>query len=120
MRTAPRCGASPPRPRPSGPCGGGPWSCAPSTAMACRAPRRFAPRSGSWLIGRRFHKTVALSAIAQMLHRHRWSHQLPASRAAEGDEAKATGWVKEAWPQVESPVRCSTATSSSRTRLASR
>ncbi|MGW6158454.1 hypothetical protein ACWFRM_35840 [Streptomyces sp. NPDC055144] len=55
-----------------------------------------------------------------MLHRHRWSHQLPASRAAEGDEAKATGWVKEAWPQVESPVRCSTATSSSRTRLASR
>ncbi|WP_413101034.1 helix-turn-helix domain-containing protein [Streptomyces sp. Inha503] len=31
------------------------------------------------LIGRRFHKSVTLSAIAHMLHRHGVSHQVPAA-----------------------------------------
>ncbi|MGW2836168.1 IS630 family transposase [Streptomyces sp. NPDC001286] len=38
------------------------------------------------LIGRRFHKSMTLSAIAQMLHRHGFSHQVPARRATERDE----------------------------------
>jgi transposase len=33
------------------------------------------------LIGRRFHKSMTLSAIAQMLHRHGFSHQVPARHA---------------------------------------
>ncbi|MGW4825722.1 IS630 family transposase [Streptomyces sp. NPDC004227] len=35
------------------------------------------------LIGRRFHKTMTLSGIAQMLRRHGFSHQVPARRAVE-------------------------------------
>ncbi|MDX2939310.1 helix-turn-helix domain-containing protein [Streptomyces ipomoeae] len=57
------------------------------------------------LIGRRFHKSMTLSAIAQMLHRHGFSHQVPARRATERDEGAVTGWVKETWPQVETPWR---------------
>ncbi|MGW2602339.1 IS630 family transposase [Streptomyces klenkii] len=68
------------------------------------------------LIGRRFHKTMTLSAIAQMLHRNGWSHQVPARPALERDEDAVAGWVKETWPQVETPRRRSTPGSSSRTR----
>ncbi|MFI6688375.1 winged helix-turn-helix domain-containing protein [Streptomyces sp. NPDC050485] len=72
------------------------------------------------LIGRRFHKTLSLSAIAEMLHRHGFSHQVPARRALERDENAVTGWVKDTWPQVEAPRRSSAAGSSLRTRPASR
>ncbi|WP_371655866.1 MULTISPECIES: winged helix-turn-helix domain-containing protein [unclassified Streptomyces] len=72
------------------------------------------------LIGRRFHKTLTLSAIAQMLRRHGWSHQVPARRALERDEEKVTGWVKDTWPQVEGPRRRSGPGSSSKTRPDSR
>ncbi|MET9695254.1 winged helix-turn-helix domain-containing protein, partial [Streptomyces sp. NPDC006514] len=30
-----------------------------------------------------------------MLRRHGWSHQVPARRAVERDEAAVAGWVKE-------------------------
>lgn len=72
------------------------------------------------LIGRRFHKTIALSPIAQMLRRHGWSHLVPAKRALERDEEKATGWVKDTWPQVEAVRRRSVPSSSSKTRPGSR
>ncbi|MFI8951502.1 winged helix-turn-helix domain-containing protein [Streptomyces sp. NPDC053750] len=72
------------------------------------------------LIGRRFHKSMTLSAIAQMLHRHGFSHQLPARRATERDEEAVTGWVKETGPQVEGPWRRSTPGCASRTKPASR
>ena len=72
------------------------------------------------LIARRFHKSMTLSAIAQMLHRHGYSHQLPARRAVERGQEAVTGWVKETWPQVEAPRRRSGPGSSSRTRQASR
>ncbi|WP_420717202.1 IS630 family transposase [Streptomyces sp. H27-G5] len=39
------------------------------------------------LIGRRFHKSMTLSGISQMLRRRGWSHQVPARRAVERDEA---------------------------------
>lgn len=41
------------------------------------------------LIGRRFHKSFTLSGISLMLRRHGWSHQVPAKRAVERDEAAA-------------------------------
>jgi transposase len=72
------------------------------------------------LIGRRFHKSMTLSAIAQMLHWHGFSHQVPARRAVEGDEEAVSGWVKETWPQVETPRRRSGPGSASKTRQASR
>lgn len=72
------------------------------------------------LIRRRFHKTITLSTIAQMLRRHGWSHQVPAKRALERDEEKVTGWLKDTWPQVEPSRRRSGPSSSSRTRPGSR
>jgi transposase len=72
------------------------------------------------LIGRRFHKSMTLSAIAQMLHRHGFSHQVPARRAMERNEEAVTGWVKETWPQVEAPWRRSGPGSASKTKPASR
>ncbi|QDO04845.1 winged helix-turn-helix domain-containing protein [Streptomyces sp. RLB3-17] len=48
----------------------------------------------STLIGRRSHKGMTFSAIAQMLHRHGFSHQVPARRAVERDEDAVSGWVK--------------------------
>lgn len=72
------------------------------------------------LIGRRFHKSMTLSAIAQMLHRHDFSHQVPTRRAVERDEEAVAGWVKETWPQVEGPWRRSTPGCASKTRPASR
>ncbi|MFF3313591.1 winged helix-turn-helix domain-containing protein [Streptomyces sp. NPDC002952] len=72
------------------------------------------------LLGRRFHKSMTLSAIARMLHRHGFSHQVPARRAVERDEEAVAGWVEETWPQAEGPWRRSTPGSSSRTKPASR
>ncbi|MBK3647985.1 MULTISPECIES: winged helix-turn-helix domain-containing protein [Streptomyces] len=72
------------------------------------------------LIGRRFHKSMTLSAIAQMLHRHGFSHQVPARRATERDEQAVTGWVKETWSQVETPWRRSGPGSASKTKPVSR
>ncbi len=72
------------------------------------------------LIGRRFHKTMTLSGISQMLRRHGWSHQIPARRALERDEEAVAGWVKETWPQVEAPRRRSRPGSSSKTKQDSR
>ncbi|AJT63278.3 hypothetical protein T261_08953 [Streptomyces lydicus] len=72
------------------------------------------------LIGRRFHKSMTLSGIAQMLRRHGWSHQVPARRALERDEEAVAGWVKETWSQVEARRRRSEPGSSSRTRPDSR
>jgi transposase len=72
------------------------------------------------LIGRRPRTSMTLSAIAQMMHRHGFSHQVPAPRAVEGNREAVTGWVKETWPQVETSRRRSRAGSASRTRQASR
>ncbi|MFF4139329.1 winged helix-turn-helix domain-containing protein [Streptomyces mirabilis] len=55
-----------------------------------------------------------------MLHRQRFSHQVPARRAVERGEDAVSGWVKETWPQGETPWRGSGPGSASRTRQASR
>lgn len=72
------------------------------------------------LIGRRFHKSLALSTIMEMLRSHGHSHQVPARRAVERDEEKVAGWVKDTWPQVEAPRLRSGPSSSLRTRPDSR
>ncbi len=72
------------------------------------------------LIGRRFHTRLTPSKIAQMLHRHGWSHQVPARHAPERDEQAVSGWVKEVWPQAKTPRRRAGPGSSSRTRPDSR
>ncbi|MBT2401713.1 winged helix-turn-helix domain-containing protein [Streptomyces sp. ISL-100] len=72
------------------------------------------------LIGRRFHKSMTLSGISQMLRRHGWSHQVPARRALERDEEAVAGWVKETWPLVEAPRRRSEPGSSLKTKRDSR
>ncbi|WP_263303393.1 IS630 family transposase [Streptomyces sp. 135] len=46
------------------------------------------------LIGRRFHKSMTLSGISQMLRRHGWSHQVPARRVIERDEKAVVSWVR--------------------------
>jgi hypothetical protein len=63
---------------------------------------------------------MTLSGISQMLRRHGWSHQVPARRAIERDDAAVAGWVKETWPSAEQLRRRGAPTSSSRTRPASR
>jgi transposase len=72
------------------------------------------------LIGRRFHKSMTLSAIAQMLHRHGFTHQAPARRAVERDGEAVCGWVKETWPRLETPRRRSRPGSASKTKPGSR
>ncbi|MFI5972803.1 winged helix-turn-helix domain-containing protein [Streptomyces sp. NPDC051452] len=46
------------------------------------------------MIGRQFHKSMTLSEIARMLHRHGFSHQAPGRRATERGEEAVNGWVK--------------------------
>jgi transposase len=85
-----------------------------------RPDQTWTPARIKTLIGRRFHKSMTLSAIAQMLHRHGFSHQIPARRATERDEEAVTGWVKETWPRVETPWRRSGPGSASKTKPGSR
>lgn len=49
------------------------------------------------LIRRRFHKSMMLSGISQMLRRRGWNHQVPACRAVERDEAAAADWGRASW-----------------------
>ncbi|WP_425547288.1 helix-turn-helix domain-containing protein [Actinocorallia aurantiaca] len=71
-------------------------------------------------MGRRFHKRVSLSGICQMLRRNGWTHQSPARRAVERDDAAVASWVRETWPHVEKPRRRSAPGSSSKTKPGSR
>ena len=72
------------------------------------------------VIGRRFHKSYTIQGVHKLLIRHGFSHQVPARRAVERNEDAVTGWVKETWPQAETPRRRSAPGSSSRTRPGSR
>ncbi|WP_173390610.1 winged helix-turn-helix domain-containing protein [Actinomadura litoris] len=72
------------------------------------------------LIGRRFHKSMTFSGIAQMLHHNGGSHQVPAAALANATPERVSGWVKETWLQVEAPCRRIGHRSSSKTRPGSR
>jgi len=68
------------------------------------------------VIGRRFHKSYTVQGVYYLLVRNGWSHQVPARRAVERDEAGIAGWVKDTWPHVEAPGRRWEPSSCSRTR----
>jgi transposase len=68
------------------------------------------------LIGRRFHKSHTPQGVAALLHRHGRSHQVPARRALERDDAATAAWVKEARPAAEERRRRPGPGSSSRTK----
>ena len=72
------------------------------------------------LIGRRFHKSYTPQGVAALLHRHGWSHQVPARRAIECAEDAATAWAREVWPSAEEHGRRSVHGSSSKTKPGSR
>jgi transposase len=40
-----------------------------------------------------------------LLHRLRWSVQVPARAAAERDEKQITAWREETWPEIKGPRR---------------
>lgn len=72
------------------------------------------------LIGRRFHKSYTPQGVAALLHRHGWSHQVPARRAVERDDDAVAVWIKETWPAAEEPGRRTGPGWPSRTRPGSR
>ena len=55
------------------------------------------------LIGRMFHKTVALSTVWYVLRRAGFTPQQPITRAAERDEQAIAHWRRYQWPAVKGP-----------------
>jgi putative transposase len=55
------------------------------------------------LIGRMFHKTVALSTVWYVLRRAGFTPQQPITRAAERDEQAIEHWRRYQWPAVKGP-----------------
>src|SRR6266496_3547257 len=53
------------------------------------------------LIGRMFHKTVALSTVWYVLRRAGFTAQQPIMRAAERDEQAIAHWRRYQWPAVK-------------------
>jgi putative transposase len=53
------------------------------------------------LIGRMFHKTVALSTVWYVLRRAGFTPQQPIMRAAERDELAIEHWRRYQWPAVK-------------------
>lgn len=55
------------------------------------------------LIGRMFHKTVALSTVWYVLRRAGFTPQQPTCRAAERDEQTIAHWRRYQWPAIKGP-----------------
>jgi putative transposase len=53
------------------------------------------------LIGRMFHVTLAISTVAETLHRAGFSPQQPIQRAGERDESAIEHWRRHQWPAVK-------------------
>ena len=53
------------------------------------------------LIGRMFHITLAISTVAEILHRAGYSPQQPVQRATERDEQAIEHWRRHQWPAVK-------------------
>ena len=53
----------------------------------------------------RFPVDYTLAGADLLLHRIRWSVQVPARQAAERDEARITAWREETWPVVKKQRR---------------
>jgi hypothetical protein len=66
-------------------------------------------------VWRRFGVEYTLAGMDVLLHRIRWSVQVPARRAAERDEDQIARWRKETWPVLKGRRRTWTPGSASRT-----
>jgi transposase len=53
----------------------------------------------------RFGVEYTLAGVHVLLHRMGWSVQVPARRAAEGDEAAVAAWKEETWPAIKGRSR---------------
>ncbi|MFJ8158850.1 winged helix-turn-helix domain-containing protein [Streptomyces sp. NPDC094468] len=71
------------------------------------------------LIGEKLHVSYSVSDAARLIHRLRFSPQVPARRVAERDEHAVTVWREATWSEVEGQGRPAGAASASRTRRAS-
>jgi transposase len=57
------------------------------------------------LVGERFGVDYTVPGVDLLLHRHGWSVQMPARRAAERDEEQISAWREETWPAIKRPRR---------------
>jgi transposase len=48
-----------------------------------------------------FHVTLAISTVAEILHRAGFSPQQPIQRAGERDESAIEHWRRHQWPAVK-------------------
>ncbi|MFF3432462.1 winged helix-turn-helix domain-containing protein [Streptomyces sp. NPDC002602] len=55
------------------------------------------------LIGRKFHVIYSVSGATRLMHRVRFSPQVPAWRVAERDERAVTAWKVVTWAEVKGP-----------------
>jgi transposase len=67
------------------------------------------------LVWQRFGAEYTLAGMDLLLHRIRWSVQVPTRRAAERDEAAIAAWREETWPVIKGPPRSRAPGWSSRT-----
>ena len=70
-------------------------------------------------VWRRFRVEYTLAGMDVLLHRLRWSVQIPARWAAERDEEQIARWREETWPVIKGRRRTWGPGSASRTSPAS-
>jgi transposase len=70
------------------------------------------------LIAEEFDVSYHPDHIGRLLRSLGWSPQRPQRRAAERDEARIQGWVREAWPRIKKKPRGGGPGSRSSTRVA--
>ena len=57
------------------------------------------------VVHERFGVDYTLAGLDLLLHRMRWSVQVPARQAAERDEEQIAAWREETWPEIKGPRR---------------
>lgn len=70
------------------------------------------------VIAEEFGVTYHPDHIGRLLRSLGWSPQRPQRRAAERDEARIQGWIREDWPRIKKKRRGGTPGSASSTRVA--
>jgi len=70
------------------------------------------------LVRERFEVDYTLAGLDVLLHRIRWSVQVPARRAAERDEDQIARWREETWPVIKGRRRTWAPGSASKTSRA--
>ena len=94
--------------------------------LLLKGPLAYGYRTDLWttariaeLITREFGVSYHRDHVGRLMHRLGWTHQKPATRAAERDEEAIDRWKRQDGPQVEITLRGWAPTSSSSTNPAS-